>query len=132
MEIFIETLIQYLAEVVGLVVVTAIGIFGSWLLNKMKQNKSLQNITLATEQVFSAAQSTVYELQQTLVEGWKRNQDGKLTPEQVEELRAKVLEITMAKLAEPTLKLLNGAKMDVAAMISSAAESYVLEMKGGV
>ena len=132
MELFIETLIQYLAEVVGLVVVTAIGIFGSWLLNKMKQNKSLQNITLATEQVFSAAQSTVYELQQTLVEGWKRNQDGKLTPEQVEELRAKVLEITMAKLAEPTLKLLNGAKMDVAAMISSAAESYVLEMKGGV
>jgi hypothetical protein len=132
MELFFETLIQYLAEVVGLVVVTAIGIFGSWLLNKMKQNKSLQNITLATEQVFSAAQSTVYELQQTLVEGWKRNQDGKLTPEQVEELRAKVLEITMAKLAEPTLKLLNGAKMDVAAMISSAAESYVLEMKGGV
>lgn len=132
MELFIETLIQYLAEIVGLMVVTAIGIFGSWLLNKMKQNKSLQNITLATEQVFSAAQSTVYELQQTLVEGWKRSQDGKLTPEQVEELRAKVLEITMAKLAEPTLKLLNGAKMDVAAMISSAAESYVLEMKGGV
>lgn len=132
MELFIETLIQYFAEVVGLVVVTAIGIFGSWLLNKMKQNKSLQNITLATEQVFSAAQSTVYELQQTLVEGWKRNQDGKLTPEQVEELRTKVLEITVAKLAEPTLKLLNGAKMDVAAMISSAAESYVLEMKGGV
>ena len=129
MEIFLNTLIQYLAEIIGIILVTALGVFGTWLLNKLKQKKGLENITLATEQVLTASQATVLELQQTLVEGWKRKQDGKLTPEQVEELKTKVLEITMAKLANPTLKLLEGAKMDVVTMITSAAEGYVLELK---
>ena len=131
MEIFVNALIQYIAEIVGLVLVTAIGIFGTWLLNKLNQKKGLENIALATEQVLDASQKTVLELQQTLVEGWKRAQDGKLTPEQIEELNKKVLDITLSKLAEPTLNLLNGAKVDVIALIMSAAEGYVLELKKG-
>lgn len=131
MEIFVNTLIQYIAEIVGLALVTAIGIFGTWLLNKLKQKKGLENIALATEQVLDASQKTVLELQQTLVEGWKCAQNGKLTPEQIEELNKKVLDITMSKLAEPTLNLLNGAKVDVTALIMSAAEGYVLELKKG-
>lgn len=131
MEIFIDTLIGYVAEIVCLVVITLIGIFGTWLLNKMKEQKGLENIALATEQVLDAVQETVLELQQTLVEGWKGAQDGKLTPEQVEELKAKVIEITLAKLASPTMKLLLGAKVDVEKMITSAAEGFVLEMKKG-
>ena len=131
MEIFVNALIQYVAEIVGLALVTAIGIFGTWLLNKLNQKKGLENIALATEQVLDASQKTVLELQQTLVEGWKRAQNGKLTPEQIEELNKKVLDITMSKLAEPTLNLLNGAKVDVIALIMSAAEGYVLELKKG-
>lgn len=131
MEIFVNTIIQYVAEIVAIMLVTAIGIFGAWLLNKLKQKKGLENIALATEQVLGASQSTVLELQQTLVEGWKRAQNGKLTPEQVEELKTKVIEITMAKLAQPTLNLLTAAKVDVLAMITSAAEAYVLELKKG-
>lgn len=131
MEIFVNALIQYVAEIVGLTLITAIGIFGTWLLNKLNQKKGLENIALATEQVLDASQKTVLELQQTLVEGWKRAQDGKLTPEQIEELNKKVLDITMSKLAEPTLNLLNGAKVDVIALIMSAAEGYVLELKKG-
>lgn len=131
MEIFVDIIIKYVAEILGIAIVTAIGIFATWLLNKMKQKKGLENITLATEQVLHAAQSTVLELQQTLVEGWKKNQEGKLTQEQIEELKDKVLDITMAKLAEPTLTLLAAAKVDLVAMISSAAEGYVLELKKG-
>ena len=131
MEIFMNTLLQYLAEIIAITVVTALGIFGTWLLNKLKQKKGLENIALATEQVLNASQKTVLELQQTLVEGWKRAQNGKLTSEQVEELKAKVIEITMAKLAEPTLNLLTAAKVDVLAMITSSAEAYVLELKKG-
>ena len=129
MEIFLDILVRYLAEVVATIVIGALGIFGAWLLNKLKQKKGLENIALATEQVLSAAQATVLELQQTLVEGWKNAQNGKLTPEQIQELKDKVIEITMAKLAEPTLKLLNGAKVDILTMITSAAEGYVLELK---
>ena len=129
MDIFIDTLIGYVTEIICLVIVTAFGIFGSWLLNKMKNQKGLENITIATEQVIKAAQDTVLELQQTLVMGWKNAQDGKLTEEQIEELQAKVLEITIAKLASPTLSLLLGAKVDVTKLITSAAEGYVLELK---
>lgn len=129
MEVFFATLMQYLAEIAAFVVVTLIGIFGTWVLNKLKDRQGLENITIATEQVITATQSTVLELQQTLVNGWKRAQGGKLTPEQVEELQESVLEITAAKLSEPALKLLEGAKIDVKTMIASVAEGYVLEIK---
>ena len=130
MEIFMDTIIQYVAEILAIVVISSIGVFGTWLLNRLKQKKGLENITLATDQVLDASQKTVLELQQTLVEGWKRAQNGKLTEAQIEELKAKVLKITMAKLADPTLNLLTSAKVDVAALITSAAEGYVLELKG--
>ena len=129
MEVFLNVFIQCISEIVALVIISLLGVLSAWLLNKLKQKKGLENITIATEQVISASQKTVLELQQTLVEGWKRAQDGKLTEEQVNELKQKVLEITLAKLADPTVKLLEGAKVDVLTMITSAAESYILEMK---
>lgn len=131
MDIFMNTIIQYVAEIVAILVISAIGVFGSWLLNKMKQQKGLENIAMATEQVIKAAQITVRELQQTLVGNWKANQEnGKLTPEQIAELKQKSIEITLKKLSEPTLKLLESAKIDVEVMITSAAEAYIDELKG--
>lgn len=130
MEIFMNTIIQYVAEIVAILVISAIGVFGSWLLNKMKQQKGLENIAMATEQVIKAAQITVRELQQTLVGNWKEQQEnGKLTPEQIAELKQKSIEITLKKLSEPTLKLLESAKIDVEVMITSAAEAYIDELK---
>ena len=130
MEIFMNTIIQYIAEIVAILVISAIGVFGSWLLNKMKQQKGLENIAMATEQVIQAAQVTVRELQQTLVGNWKEQQEnGKLTAEQIVELKQKAIEITLKKLSEPTLKLLESAKIDVEVMITSAAEAYIDELK---
>lgn len=131
MEIFMNTIIQYVAEIVAILVISAIGIFGSWLLNKMKQQKGLENIAMATEQVIQAAQVTVRELQQTLVGNWKEQQEnGKLTAEQIVELKQKAIDITLKKLSEPTLKLLESAKIDVEVMITSATEAYIDELKG--
>ena len=131
MEIFINTIIQYVAEIVAILVISAIGIFGTWLLNKIKQQKGLENIAMATEQVIQAAQVTVRELQQTLVGNWKEQQEnGKLTAEQIVELKQKAIEITLKKLSEPTLKLLESAKIDVEVMITSATEAYIDELKG--
>ena len=130
MEIFMNTIIQYVAEIVAILVISAIGVFGSWLLNKIKQQKGLENIAMATEQVIKAAQVTVRELQQTLVGNWKEQQEnGKLTAEQIVELKQKAIDITLKKLSEPTLKLLESAKIDVEVMITSAAEAYIDELK---
>lgn len=131
MEIFMNIIIQYVAEIVAILVISAIGIFGSWLLNKIKQQKGLENIAMATEQVIQAAQITVRELQQTLVGNWKEQQEnGKLTADQIVELKQKAIDITLKKLSEPTLKLLESAKIDVEVMITSATEAYIDELKG--
>lgn len=130
MEIFMDVIIQYVAEIIGLVLITAIGIFGTWILNKINKNKNLENISLAMEQVTLATQETVRRLQQTLVEDYKEmSVDGKLTPEQIEELKGKVISITLSQLSDPTINLLTAAKLDVMNLITNAAEAYINEMK---
>lgn len=130
MEIFMDVIIQYVAEIIGLVLITAIGIFGTWILNKINKNKNLENISLAMEQVTLATQETVRRLQQTLVEDYKEmSVDGKLTPEQIQELKGKVISITLSQLSDPTINLLTAAKLDVMNLITNAAEAYINEMK---
>ena len=130
MDIFIQVIVQYVAEILGLVIITLIGIFGAALLKKLNQNSKLSNLAKATAQVIAASQETVRRLQQTYVDGWKENAiDGKLTPEQIVELKQKTIEITLEQLGQPVLDLLAAAKIDVEAMITNAAESYINQMK---
>lgn len=130
MDIFIQVIVQYVAEILGLVIVTLIGILGAALLKKLNQNSKLSNLAKATAQVIAASQDTVRRLQQTYVDGWKENAiDGKLTPEQIVELKQKTIEITLEQLGQPVLDLLAAAKIDVEAMITNAAESYINQMK---
>lgn len=130
MDIFLNVIIQYVAEILGLLIITAIGVLGAALLKKLNQNSKLSNIAKATAQVVAATQETVRRLQQTLVDSWKESAvDGKLTAEQVVELKKKVLEITLEQLGQPVLDLLAAAKIDVEAMITNAAESYINQMK---
>ena len=129
MDTILNTIIQYVAEILGLAIATAIGILGTWILNKIRQNKNLTNISAATEQVITATQETVRRLHQTLVESYKEAQGGKLTPEQILELKQKTLDITLQQLGAPTLNLLAAAKIDVANIITNAAEAFINEMK---
>ena len=130
MDIIFQTVVQYVAEILVLVIISAIGILGAYVLKKVNKNKDLENIAGATELVISAAQETVRRLQQTLVDGYKEAApDGKLTPDQILELKEKTLEITMGTLAQPVLDLLLAAKVDVSGLITNAAEAYINEMK---
>lgn len=130
MDIIFQTVVQYVAEILALVIISAIGILGAYVLKKINKNKDLENIAGATELVISAAQETVRRLQQTLVDGYKEAApDGKLTPDQILELKEKTLEITMSTLAQPILDLLLAAKVDVSGLITNAAEAYINEMK---
>lgn len=130
MDIIIQTVVQYVAEIVALVIISALGILGAFVLKKINKNKDLKNIAGATQLVISAAQETVRRLQQTVVEGYKEEAlDGKLTPEQIAELKRRTLEITMSTLAQPVLDLLLAAKVDISGLITNAAEAYINEMK---
>ena len=130
MDIIVQTVVQYVAEIVALVIISVLGILGAFILKKINKNKDLKNIAGATQLVISAAQETVRRLQQTVVEGYKEEAlDGKLTPEQIAELKRRTLEITMGTLAQPVLDLLLAAKVDISGLITNAAEAYINEMK---
>lgn len=130
MDIFVQVIIQYVAEILGLLIITAIGILGAALLKKLNQSSKLGNISEATKQVIEATCETVRRLQQTLVDEWKSSSpDGKLTPQQVVELKQKVVTITLEQLGQPVLDLLAAAKIDIEAMITNAAESYINQLK---
>lgn len=133
MDMFLQVIIQYAAEIIALVVISAIGILGTFILNKINKNQNLKNIGEATYQVIEAAQETVRRLQQTMVDGMKElAEDGKLSPEQIAQLKEETLRITLENLGSPILDLLLAAKVDVAGLITNAAEAYIHEMKNGL
>lgn len=127
-----EILIEYAVNIIVSVVVALIGIAGSWLLSKLAKKTELANITAATANLVSMTQQTVNHLQQTIVDNLKAaSKDGKLTKDEILMLGDAVLEITEAKLSDSVKGLLVAAKVDIEALIKSAAESYVRDMKQG-
>jgi len=130
MEGILSIIIQYVAEIIGLILISAIGILGTHILNKINQSKKLNNIEAAVIQVTAATQETVRRLQQMLVDNYKETaSDGKLTSEQIAELKTKTQLITYGQLGQPIIDLLNAAKLDVTDLITNAAEAYINEIK---
>lgn len=129
MEILLTFIVQYLVEIIGTAVILALGIVGTWALAKLGQNQKLNNVSEAVGQLLEATNIAVVALQQQFVEDWKKNQNGKLTEQQIMELKTQVITITLNYLSKPTLDLLEAAKIDIVNIISTAAEAYVLKLK---
>ena len=110
--------------------VMLIGLAGASWAKKNGENTDLQNINIAVNHVVQMAQQTAGELNQTTVEHMKAaTEDGKLTPFNVKELNRMLLELTLAKMAEPTKKLLTAAGVDICKLIMGAGEDWVRELK---
>lgn len=111
-------------------VVMLIGLAGASWAKKNGENTDLQNINIAVNHVIQMAQQTAGELNQTTVEHMKaETEDGKLTPFNVKELNRMLLELTLAKMAEPTKKLLTAAGVDICKLIMGAGECWIGESK---
>lgn len=125
-----EIIIANVAEIVTTLVVTLIGVAGTWLLTKIGKRQELASITTAMEEVILLAQQTVGELQQTVVGQLKAGrEDGKLTEEEIAALGEALLHRTMEKMSAPTSHLLNAATVDVTALIKGAGEDWIAKMK---
>lgn len=124
--IIIETAVQILATLL----VTMIGVFGAWLTAKIAKRNELANISAATNEVINAAQLTVLELQQTVVEGWKAaSADGKLSQAEISELGSMLVHKTIDKMSKPAAAVLYSAGVDVTAIIKGAGEAMIQSMK---
>ena len=125
-EIIMETVMQ----IVGTLLITLIGVLGAWLTAKIGKRQELGNIAVATNEAINAAQLTVLELQQTVVDGWKAaNEDGKLTDEEVEMLGVMLIDKTVEKMSDSAINLLVSAGVDITAIIKGAGEAMIKQIK---
>ena len=125
-EIIIETVVQ----IVATLLITLIGVLGAWLTAKIAKKIELTNIGVATNEVIGAAQLTVLELQQTVVDGWKAaSADGKLSQDEIAELGKMLIEKTVEKMSDSAKSLLTSAGVDITAIITGAGEAMIQNMK---
>lgn len=125
-EVIIETAVQ----IVATLILTLIGVLGTWLTAKIAKRNELANINAATNEVIGAAQLTVLELQQTVVDGWKAaSADGKLSKDEITQLGTMLIEKTMEKMSDSAKNLLTAAGVDITAIIKGAGEAMVQNMK---
>ncbi len=132
-------LIEAGAQVMAMLLMTLIGVFGAWLtvmLNKKyklgNQTIELANINAAQQQVIAMAKQTVEELQQAIVDDLKESTaDGKLTEDEIDMLKNTLTEKTMAKLSKPTIALLTAAAVDVTTLIIGAGDAWLKRLKEG-
>lgn len=125
-----EVIIELVAKIVGTLLLTAIGVAGTWLTAKLAKRQELESIAAATDDATAAARRTVLELQQTVVEGMKAaSEDGKLSEAEIEHLGALLLEKALAQMSNPAKQVLAAAGKDVCAIIQSAGEAMILTMK---
>ena len=123
-EVIIETAVQILATLI----LTLIGVLGTWLTAKIAKRNELANINAATNEVIGAAQLTVLELQQTVVDGWKAaSADGKLSKDEITQLGTMLIDKTMEKMSDSAKNLLTAAGVDITAIIKDKITSKKAE-----
>ena len=124
-----DAIIKIIAEVLGTLLITLIGVLGAWLTAKIGKRVELSNINRAKDELIIAAQQTVLELQQTVVEGMKAAAaDGKLTDDEIAGLSMTLLAKTKEKMSMPAIQLLESASVDVNALIRGAGEALIAQM----
>ena len=125
-----ELLLNYGMQVAATLLITLIGVLGTYLTLQLGKNANLKNINDAQKELIRAAKITVGELQQTTVSELKAaNADGKLTQQEIAQLRMKLLDKTVEKLSTPAYALLSAASVDVEGLILGVGESWIERMK---
>ncbi len=126
-----NVIIETVVSVVSTLAVTLIGVLGAWLMSKIGKTAELKSIAVAIEEATGAAQTTVLELQQTVVDDLKsKSADGKLTTHEIEDLGRKLLKGAYEKMSASCINTLNAAGVDLNALITGAGEALIAEIKG--
>ena len=126
--VIIETIVSVLANLA----ITLIGVFGAWLLMQIGKTQKLSTINAAVDELTKAAEQTVMELQQTVVDDMKAaSADGKLTQNEINALGRKLLKGTMKKMSDSSIGVLKAANVDINAIVTGAGEALIAKMKAG-
>lgn len=122
--------ISSVLSVVAQLAVAGLSVGLTWCVTRIARTEKFKSISEVLTQLSTTVEDTVGELQQTVVDGLKAAaSDGKLTPEEVSALNAKLLELVKAKMAQPAIDILSAAQIDINALIIGMAESAIKKMK---
>lgn len=125
-----EMIIEAIVQIVATLLLTLIGVLGTWLTMKLAKREELKSIAAATDEATKAARLTVLELQQTTVEAMKAaSEDGKLSQAEIDQLGALLLEKALDKMSVSAVNLLKGAGVDICGLIQGAGEALIGQMK---
>lgn len=126
--VIIETIVSVFANLA----ITLIGVAGAWLVTQIGKSQQLNTINTAVDELIDAAETTVLELQQTVVDGLKEaSADGKLTQEEITNLGKLLLEGTLKKMSDSGLGVLKAANVDINAIVTGAGEALIARIKKG-
>ena len=124
--VIIETIVSVLANLA----ITLIGVAGAWLMAQIGKSQYLNTINAAVDELTTAAETTVLELQQTTVDALKEaSADGKLTKEEIAKLGRLLLEGTLQKMSEASMGVLKAANVDINAIVKGAGEAMIARIK---
>ena len=127
-----EVIIEVTVQVIGAIVMGVIGIMFAYIGKLIGQNKKLETISSAMNQLEGVVQNVVGELQQTMVEGLKEaSVDGKLSNEDIFDLGRLLVQKATEQLSDPASATLEAAGIDIVSMIHSMAEAYIERIKRG-
>ena len=126
--VIIETIVSVLANLA----ITLIGVAGAWLVAQIGKTQKLNTINAAVGELTNAAEQTVYELQQTVVDGLKEaSVDGKLTQNEITRLGKLLLKGTLAKMSDSGIGVLKAANVDINAIVTGAGEALIARIREG-
>lgn len=127
-----EAIIEVTVQVIGAIVMGVIGIMFAYIGKLIGQNKKLETISSAMNQLEDVVQNVVGELQQTMVDGLKEaSVDGKLSNEDIFDLGRLLVQKATEQLSDPASATLEAAGIDIVSMIHSMAEAYIERIKRG-
>ena len=126
--VIIETAVSVLSNLA----VTLIAVLGAWLVAQIGKSQQLKTINAAVGELTNAAETTVMELQQTVVDGLKEaSADGKLTQDEIKNLGKLLLESTLEKMSDSGIGVLKAANVDINAIVTGAGEALIAKIKAG-
>lgn len=126
----VNVIIENAVQIAATLVMTLIGVLGTWLSAKIAKQSELKSIAAATDEATKAAEKTVLELQQTTVDKLKAaSADGKLSKDEIDELGKLLIDGASAKMSDAAKGILNAAGVDLTAIIKGAGEALIAKRK---
>ena len=125
-----DIIIENTVKITAALLLMLIGVLGTYLTTLAAKRAETANVSEALRAMTEAAKTTVGELQQTIVGPLKAAAaDGKLTPDEIADLRNMLVAQTKQKMLPSAINIINAAGADIEAIILGVGENLINKAK---